>query len=62
MKKLQQFLERTTTPKMTQLEVAEKLGVSPSLVSLWMSGKRMPGRSKIKKLAELTGIKVEEFL
>lgn len=62
MKKLQQFLERATSPKMTQAEVAEKLGVSPSLVSLWMSGKRMPGRSKIKQLSELTGIKIEEFL
>jgi transcriptional regulator with XRE-family HTH domain len=62
MKKLAAYLQKVTTPTMTSAQIAEKLGVSQSTVSLWMSGKRSPRIDKLKRLAALTGIKVEDLL
>lgn len=62
MKKLVSFLEKVTRPRITQRQIAEQMGVDPSLVSHWMAGRRKPGRDKIKQLSELTGIKAEDLL
>lgn len=62
MKKLSAYIERVTSPKMMQKEIAEKMGVDPSLVSHWMAGRRKPGRDKLKQLSQLTGIKIEDLL
>jgi transcriptional regulator with XRE-family HTH domain len=62
MKKLAVYLRKVTTPAMTAAEIAKRLDVSQSTVSLWMSGKRRPGLNKLKQLSALTGIKVEDLL
>lgn len=62
MKKLAVYLKKVTTPAMTATEIAQKMGVSSSTVSLWMSGKRRPGLDRLKQLSELTGIKIEDLL
>jgi transcriptional regulator with XRE-family HTH domain len=62
MKKLAAYLKKVTTPAMTPAEIAHKMGVSQSTVSLWMSGKRRPGLGKLKQLSQLTGIKIEDLL
>jgi transcriptional regulator with XRE-family HTH domain len=65
MNKLQRFLEERTRPTpapITVHELAVKLKVHPSLVTMWRSGLRRPGKSKLKALAALTGIKVEDLL
>jgi transcriptional regulator with XRE-family HTH domain len=62
MKKLSAYIEKVTTPKVQQKEIAEKMGVHPSLVSHWMAGRRKPGRDKLKQLSALTGIKIEDLI
>lgn len=62
MTKLAVYLKKVTTPRMTATEIAHKMGVSQSTVSLWMSGKRRPGLDKLKQLSTLTGIKIEDLL
>jgi len=47
---------------LTQMELAEKLGVSQPLVSRWMSGKCMPRVKTIQKIALVTGCTEEELL
>ena len=42
-----------------QFEVAQKLDVSPSIVSLWESGKRQPDLRSIRELAVVYGVTPE---
>lgn len=62
MTKLQQFLEENTKPKFTAQALAAKLKVHQSLITMWRTGARKPGRAKLKELARVTGIKVEDLL
>lgn len=48
--------------KMTQVEVAEVLGVKPATISKYEAGTLEPNIESLKKLAELFGISVDELL
>lgn len=48
--------------KMTQMEVAEVLGVKPATISKYEAGALEPNIESLKKLAELFGISVDELL
>jgi hypothetical protein len=62
MTKLMQFLEENTKPKISALKLAQKLKVHPSLITLWRLGQRKPGKSKLKRLSQVTGLPVEDLL
>lgn len=47
---------------MTQAQLAKKMNVDQSAVSLWESGKTAPMRKLHKKLAKVLGCTVEELL
>lgn len=47
---------------MTQKEVAEKVGVDQSSVSLWENGKNFPRAAILKKLAALYHCTVDDLL
>jgi len=51
-----------STRKMTQRELAGKLGVDESLVSRWMKGERPVTLPNIIKLSKLFEISVDEIL
>ncbi|MBP3256059.1 MAG: helix-turn-helix transcriptional regulator [Clostridia bacterium] len=48
--------------KLTQEQLAEKLGVSSKSVSRWENGKTMPDYSLLKDLCEILGININELL
>ena len=50
-----------TRAKMTQLELAEKLSYSDKSVSKWERGAGMPDVATLKQLADMYGIKVDNF-
>jgi transcriptional regulator with XRE-family HTH domain len=62
MSKLIRWMEENTRPRYQLDELAGKLGVSQSLLTLWRQGKRKPGRPQLVKLSKLTGIKIEDLL
>ena len=47
---------------MTQMELADKMGISFQSVSNWERGNTMPDISKLPELAELFGVTVDELL
>ncbi len=47
---------------LTQMELADKLGISYQAVSNWERGATMPDISKLPELAEIFGITIEELL
>jgi transcriptional regulator with XRE-family HTH domain len=47
---------------LTQMELAEKLGVSQPLVSKWFSGKVIPRPETFKKIAIATNTPVSELI
>lgn len=47
---------------MTQAEVAKRLGVSPTAVSWWESGRTEPKIGTVEKLAELFGVEKSDIL
>ena len=48
--------------KLTQEELAEKLGVSPQAVSKWENNQTCPDIALLPKLAQLLGVSVDELL
>lgn len=54
--------EARTTRKMTQKDVAEKIGVAKSTYSLYESGNREPGVAIIKKIARVLNVSADELL
>lgn len=56
--KLHQFI---STSNLSQAQFAEKIGVTTSMISLWINGKRVPSVGKLKKLAKVTGLTMEEL-
>ena len=57
-KRLRQWLDRS---KLRQSEAAKTLGVHQVVLSLWLSGKRRPGRENALLLERETGIPVESW-
>ena len=47
---------------MSRKELASLAGISPMSVSYYENGERRPGMDTIKKLAEVLGVKVTDFL
>ncbi len=47
---------------MTQMELADKMGISFQAVSNWERGNSMPDISKLPELAQLFGVTVDEIL
>lgn len=45
--------------KKTQQEVADALGVTQCLVSLWCNGERLPRPENMQKIMDLTGGEVQ---
>lgn len=56
---LMQYLLDNTEPKISKRELAIKLKVDPSLITLWAQGTRKPGKSRLKRISQVTGIPVE---
>lgn len=47
---------------MTRRELADKLNVSPGLISMWENGTRRPSLNTILLLAKVANIRVEDIL
>ena len=47
---------------MTQIEIAESLGVKPATISKYESGTLEPNIESLKKLAEIFNVSVDELL
>lgn len=47
---------------MTQEQLAEKLGVTPSCITMWETGNRKPDIINLKKLARILGCTTDELL
>jgi transcriptional regulator with XRE-family HTH domain len=43
-------------------EFAEHLDITPSLLSMWLSGDRKPGRDNIEKISELLGPEIYDAM
>lgn len=46
----------------TQLELAGKLGVTPSSIYLWEAGKAMPRIPQFRKMAQAFGVSMDDIL
>lgn len=46
---------------LTQLELANRVGVTPSTVYGWESGRYEPKARQFRKLAEVLGVRMEEI-
>lgn len=46
---------------LTQTEMAEALGVSPSVLSLWERGRRRPHMKNLRQLAERLGVQPQQI-
>lgn len=65
MSKLIEWLEQNTRPApptFTVKELAAKLDVDQSLITLWRQGLRKPGKRKLVKVSKLTGIEIKDLL
>lgn len=56
------FLASREATGLSQKEVAQKIGVDQSAVSLWECGKTQPRASLLLKIASLYGVTVDELL
>lgn len=62
-KKIGEFiLKCRKEKKLTQLELAEKLGVSDRSISNWENGRNMPDLSLFKPLCEILGISINDLM
>ena len=59
MEPLKKYLQESG---ISQHELSLKLGVSESIVSYYLNGKRRPGRDMALRISQLTGIPVLELL
>ena len=58
-KQIRRFLEQP--PKKSQRWLAAELGVAPSTVNDWITGRRAPGRNLAVTVQELTGAQVSDW-
>jgi putative transcriptional regulator len=56
------FLDARKNARLTQKEVANKIGVGQTAVSFWENGKTLPRASLLAKIAELYGVTIDELL
>ena len=54
--------ENRKKKKLTQSELAEKLGVTDRSISNWENGKNMPDLSLFKPLCDILGITINELM
>ena len=54
--------DRRKTVKLTQLQLAEKLGITDKAISKWERGLTMPDTSIMLELCDILGISVNELL
>lgn len=47
---------------MTQVELAEMLGISRTAVSMWETGNALPRAEILKRLAKILGCTIDELL
>ena len=47
---------------MSQVELAKRIGVGQSAVSMWETGNAMPRAGKLKEIAEVLGCSVGELI
>jgi transcriptional regulator with XRE-family HTH domain len=59
MKALKRHLKRK---RMTQSEFAALMGVSQPTVTYWLNGSKTPTSDKLVRIADLTGLTVDELL
>lgn len=59
MKALKRHLKRK---RMTQSEFATLIGVSQPTVTYWLNGSKTPTADKLVRIADLTGLTVDELL
>lgn len=59
MERLKQYL---SDEKLTQTELARRMNVSQPTVWEWLNGDAFPSAKKLKALAALTGISIDELL
>ena len=45
-----------------QIELANKMGVTKSVMSSWITGKRFPKMASIQKLADIFGVDMSELI
>lgn len=57
--KLKEFRE---SKKLTQSDIAEKLDISRTSISMWETGESLPRADKLLQLAEILGCTVDELL
>ena len=61
--KIGQFIaKQRKIKKLTQMELAEKLGVTDRSISNWENGKNMPDLSLFKQLCDILGITINKLL
>lgn len=46
----------------TRSEMAEKLGVTTGIISLWISNKRFPSFKNLISMSNILGVKVDEIV
>lgn len=46
---------------LTQLELAVRLGVTPTTVYNWEAGRSLPKLNRLRKLAEIAGVKMDDI-
>ena len=62
-KKIGKFIaDERKLKKITQLELAEMLGVSDRAISNWENGKNMPDLSLFKSICDILGISINELM
>lgn len=57
--KLHEYLR---TSNLSQADFALAVGVTTSMVSLWINKKRVPSVDKLKKLIKITGLRMEDLV
>lgn len=58
----EKYCELRDSKKVTDIEVAEKTGITKSTFSDWKSGRSKPGVEKLYKIAQFFGVAMEYFL
>ena len=56
------FLSARKKSGLSQVDVAEKLGISAAAVCQWETGKTMPDPRKLPKIAEIFNCTVDELI
>lgn len=57
----QQQLKELVSPKLTQAELAEKLGVSQQAISAWVNGVANPTADRMRQLEDEFGIPMRSW-